>query len=102
MKTFYLIIKGIVLAIFLIFALINTDKVPFSYLPNQTVEMPLILVLFCSFVLGSLFGLFALFGRLIRLRHENARLRAEVQKAARLATQDISAPVQAAPTSATK
>ena len=43
-----------------------------------------------------IFFLIALFGRLLRLRSENARLRAEVQKSARLATQDIAAPVQAA------
>ena len=87
MKLFYLIIKAIVLIFFLILALINFQRVPFSYLPSQQMELPLIVVMF---------GMFALFGRLLRLRSENARLRAEVQKSARLATQDIAAPVQAA------
>ena len=79
MKLFYTIIKLAILAVLLVFALINTAKVPFFYLPS-------------AFVAGALFGLFALFGRLIHLRNENARLRAEVQKNARLATQDIAAP----------
>ncbi|EGK11784.1 hypothetical protein HMPREF0476_0225 [Kingella kingae ATCC 23330] len=96
MKLFYLIIKAIVLIFFLILALINFQRVPFSYLPSQQMELPLIVVMFGMFVVGAIFGMFALFGRLLRLRSENARLRAEVQKSARLATQDIAAPVQAA------
>ena len=96
MKLFYLIIKAIVLIFFLILTLINFQRVPFSYLPSQQMELPLIVVMFGMFVVGAIFGMFALFGRLLRLRSENARLRAEVQKSARLATQDIAAPVQAA------
>lgn len=94
MKPIYLIIKIIVLVFFLMLALINTQSVPFSYLPGHPVQWPLIVVLFMSFIVGSLLGIFAMFGRLLRLRHENTRLRAEVQKSARLATQDIAAPVQ--------
>ena len=81
-----------ILAVLLVFALINTAKVPFFYLPSESLELPLIVILFGAFVAGALFGLFALFGRLIHLRNENARLRAEVQKNARLTTQDITAP----------
>ena len=92
MKLFYTLIKLFVLLVLLVFALINTARVPFFYLPSEQVQLPLIVVLFGFFVLGALFGLFALFGRLIGLRNENARLRAEVQKNARLSTQDISAP----------
>lgn len=102
MKYLSMAIKFIILIILLIFALINTAKVPFSYLPNQNLELPLIVVLFGAFIAGSVFGLFALFGRLLRLRNENARLRAEVQKSARLATQDIAAPVQTASAPASK
>ena len=92
MKTISTIIKFIILAIFVIFALINTTKTTFFFLPNQSVELPLIVILFGAFVAGSIFGVFALFGRLLRLRNENARLRAEVQKNARLTAQDIAAP----------
>ncbi|XXQ67364.1 LapA family protein [Neisseriaceae bacterium B1] len=94
MKPIHLIIKVIVLIFFLILALINTQKVPFSYVPGQEIQLPLIAILFGAFIIGTLFGIFAMFGRLLRLRNENSRLRAEVQKSARLATQDIAAPVQ--------
>ena len=90
MKLFYLIIKAIILIFFVIIALINFHSVPFTYLPSQTVDLPLIVVMF------------ALLGRLLRLRHENARLRAEVQKSARLATQDIAAPAASDTTPATR
>ena len=92
MKLFYTIIKLAILAVLLVFALINTAKVPFFYLPSESLEFPLIVILLGAFVAGALFGLFALFGRLIHLRNENARLRAEVQKNARLTTQDITVP----------
>ena len=99
MKLFYLIIKAIILIFFVIIALINFHSVPFTYLPSQTVDLPLIVVMFGMFVVGALFGLL---GRLLRLRHENARLRAEVQKSARLATHDIAAPAAADTTPATR
>lgn len=94
MKLIYMIIKLIILAFFLIFALMNTQAVPFSYVPGQEVSLPLIVILFLSFMVGALFGVLAMFRRLLSLRHENARLRAEVQKSARLASEDIAAPVQ--------
>ena len=93
MKLFYWLVKLAVLAVLLVFAWINTGSVPFFYLPGQSAALPLIVVLFGAFFAGALFGLFALFGRLVRLRNENARLRAEVQKSARLAAQDLASPV---------
>lgn len=92
LKIFSLIIKGIILVLLLILAFINTERVKFTYLPGQAIEQPLIVVLFGMFVVGCLFGVLAMFGRLLRLRAENHRLRAEVQKSARLTTQDIAAP----------
>ena len=41
MKLFYTIIKLVILAILLVFALINTAKVQFFYLPSEFVELPL-------------------------------------------------------------
>lgn len=83
MKLFYTIVKIIILLAFLILAVSNTQSVQFFYLPAQSVEVPLIVVLFGAFVIGSVFGLFALFGRLLALRGENNRLRGEVKKSAR-------------------
>ena len=74
MKLFYWLVKLAVLAVLLVFAWINTGSVPFFYLPGQSAALPLIVVLFGAFFAGALFGLFALFGRLVRLRNENARL----------------------------
>ncbi|MBP7810868.1 MAG: DUF1049 domain-containing protein [Neisseria sp.] len=95
MKTVYLIIKIIVLLVFLLLAVSNTQAVQFFYLPGQEVSLPLILVLFGAFLVGALFGLLALFGRLLSLRNENARLRAEVKKSARLSSHDVAAPAAA-------
>ena len=95
MKTVSLIIKVFILLIFLVLAVINRQAVQFNYLPEQSVNAPLIVLLFGMFVIGALFGIFALFGRLLRLRAENSRLRAEVKKAARLNNTDIAAPTAA-------
>ncbi|MDO4226610.1 lipopolysaccharide assembly LapA domain-containing protein [Neisseria sp.] len=92
MKIFYTIIKIIILLIFLILAVSNTQSVQFFYLPAQSVDVPLIVVLFGAFVIGSVFGIFALFGRLLALRSENNRLRAEVKKSARTAAADLAVP----------
>lgn len=80
MKTLALIIKGVILLLFLAMAVSNTQTVSFFYLPGQSIELPLIVVLFGAFVIGIVFGMFALFGRLLRLRSETNRLRAEVKK----------------------
>ncbi|ASP17643.1 lipopolysaccharide assembly LapA domain-containing protein [Neisseria sp. 23W00296] len=95
MKAVSLIVKVLILLVFAVLAVINVQSVQFHYLPGQAVEWPLIVVLFGAFLIGALFGLFALFGRLLVLRSENGRLRAEVKKAARLNNTDIAAPAAA-------
>ncbi|HFC4174964.1 TPA: lipopolysaccharide assembly LapA domain-containing protein [Neisseria gonorrhoeae] len=92
MKLIYTVIKIIILLLFLLLAVINMDAVTFSYLPGQKFDLPLIVVLFGAFVVGIVFGMFALFGRLLSLRGENGRLRAEVKKSARLSGQKLTAP----------
>lgn len=89
MKVIYLIIKILILLVFLLLAVSNTQTVSFFYLPGQNVELPLIVVLFGAFVIGIVFGMFALFGRLLGLRSEVNRLRAEVKKHGRMTEQDI-------------
>ena len=95
MKLIYTIIKVIILLLFLLLAVINTDSVTFHYLPGQKADLPLIVVLFGAFVIGIVF---ALFGRLLALRSENNRLRAEVKKHAHLSEKDLAAPVPQQPT----
>lgn len=99
MKPVYLLVKIVILFLFLILAVSNTQTVPFFYLPGQEVQWPLIALLFLLFVLGALVGILAMFGRLLRLRSENNRLRAEVKKTARLGAQDLAAPAAKAPAS---
>lgn len=89
MKLIYNIVKILILLIFLLLAVSNTQTVSFHYLPGQPLELPLIAVLFGAFIIGIVFGMFALFGRLLGLRSENSRLRAEVKKHARVTEQDI-------------
>lgn len=89
MKVVYLVIKLIVLAFFLILALMNTHFVDFVYFPGEVLSWPLIAVLFMSFVIGAIFGVLAMFGRVLRLRSENHHLKTECQKATRLAEQAV-------------
>lgn len=89
MKLIYTIIKILILLVFLLLAITNTHTVSFFYLPGQNVNLPLIVVLFGAFIIGIVFGMFALFGRLLTLRNENNRLRAEVKKYAHLSEKDL-------------
>nr|WP_027010202.1 lipopolysaccharide assembly protein LapA domain-containing protein [Conchiformibius kuhniae] len=95
MKIISLIVKLLILALLLVLALTNTNAVDFFYLPGQSVRLPLIVVMFGLFVVGTVFGIFAMFGRVLRLRGENSRLRREVEKTARLTTSDLAAPAPA-------
>lgn len=97
LKMFSLLVKIVILLVLLVLALSNTQAVQFSYLPGQTIDLPLIVILFGTFVIGAIFGMFAMFGRILRLRSENNRLRNEVEKTARLTPKDIAAPTPAEP-----
>ena len=94
LKIISLIIKVVILLVLFILAAMNVQHVNFSYLPGQAQSLPLIVILLGSFIVGAIFGVFAMFGRLLRLRSENNRLRQEVQKTARLTTKDITAPAE--------
>lgn len=94
LKIISLIIKVVILIILFILAAMNIQQVNFTYLPGQVQALPLIVILLGSFIVGAVFGVFAMFGRLLRLRSENNRLRSEVQKTARLTTKDITAPTE--------
>lgn len=89
MKLIYTIIKILILLVFLLLAITNTHTVSFFYLPGQNINLPLIVVLFGAFIIGIVFGMFALFGRLLTLRSENNRLRAEMKKYAHLSEKDL-------------
>lgn len=95
MKLFSLIIKLLLLTVFIVLAAFNTHIVSFSYLPGSEISLPLILLLLAFFVIGAVFGVFSMFGRLLSLRHENNRLRNEVRKNARIAQEQLQTPTAA-------
>ena len=97
MKLIYTIIKILLLILFLVLAVSNTQTVSFAYLPGQNINLPLIAVLFGAFVIGIVFGMFALFGRLLSLRSENGRLKSEIKKAEKAAAHEAQSAAAAAP-----
>ncbi len=66
----------LVLLVFLVaLAAKNADPVTVQFYFEQAVRAPLIVVLFCAFALGALFGMLALLGMLLRQRREISVLR---------------------------
>lgn len=92
MKFISLIIKILIVLVFFVISINNLQVVPFFYLPGQQIDLPLIIILFGFFVVGAVFGIFSMFGRLLSLRNENNRLRREVEKNAKMNAQSIAAP----------
>ncbi len=80
MKTVYTLLKIVLLLLFLVLAVSNTDSVVFHYLPGQPVSLPLIVLLLAVFVIGAAIGVLAMFRRLLTLRNEAARLQAALDK----------------------
>ncbi|MCP2041277.1 putative integral membrane protein [Neisseria sp. HSC-16F19] len=94
------IIKLIILLLLIILAVFNTAPVHFSYIPGESIELPLIVLLLCFFVIGTLFGMLAMFRRLLTLRNETVRLREEVRKSGRIALEQATAHDSPAPAAA--
>lgn len=88
MKIVYTIIKIVILLAFVLLAVSNTQMTAFHYLPGQAVNLPLIVLLLAFFVVGAVFGVLSLFGRLLTLRNEINRLRSELKKSARVVLAD--------------
>ncbi|PXY97611.1 DUF1049 domain-containing protein [Snodgrassella alvi] len=89
MKIIYALIKIMVLLILLLLAVSNTQMTAFNYLPGQTVNLPLIVLLLIFFIIGAVFGVFAMFGRLLRLRSQVNQLQAKLDKQIKAATQAV-------------
>jgi lipopolysaccharide assembly protein A len=68
-------IRLVLLVLLVAFAAKNTDEVRLNFFFDVVLRAPLIVVLFCSFALGALFGILALLGTLLRQRREIARLK---------------------------
>ena len=80
MKIVYALIKIVILLAFVLLAVSNTQSTAFHYLPGQEISLPLIVLLLGFFVVGAIFGVLAMLGRLLALRNEVNRLRREIRK----------------------
>ena len=80
MKIVYALIKILILLAFVLLAVSNTQSTAFHYLPGQEISLPLIVLLLGFFVVGAIFGVLAMLGRLLALRNEVNRLRREIRK----------------------
>ncbi|MBI0067466.1 MULTISPECIES: lipopolysaccharide assembly LapA domain-containing protein [unclassified Snodgrassella] len=89
MKIIYALIKIAVLLILLLLAVSNTQMIAFNYLPGQIVNLPLIVLLMIFFIIGAVFGVFAMFGRLLRLRSQVNQLQAKLDKQIKAAAQAV-------------
>lgn len=80
MKIVYILIKLVVLIALLLLAISNTQTVTFNYLSDQAINLPLIALLLIFFIIGAVFGVFAMFGRLLQLRNHTNQLQKQVKK----------------------
>ncbi|HUG78135.1 MAG TPA: LapA family protein [Burkholderiales bacterium] len=72
-------IRLILFLLLVAFAAKNVDPVTLRFYFDLAFELPLVVALLASFVLGALFGLVALVGALVRSRREAARLRKQLR-----------------------
>ncbi len=84
MKYFYRLLKVIILLALLVIALKNTQLVDFNWVIGEKLQWPLITLLLIFFVIGTVFGIFSMLGRVMSLRNENIRLRRELIKNAKI------------------
>ncbi len=89
MKYIYRLIKLAILLALLVIAIKNTQIVDFNSVFGQPVKWPLIVFLLIFFVVGTVFGIFAMLGRIMTLRNETIRLRRELSKNAKISQQEL-------------
>ena len=68
----------VVLILGLFFGLLNADPVPLNYYLG-TRELPLSLLLVLAVLVGAVCGALASLGIVLRMRHENSRLRKQIR-----------------------
>jgi uncharacterized integral membrane protein len=72
-------VRLIVFVLLVAFAAKNADPVTLRFYFDLAVQTPLVVVLFAFFLAGTLFGMLALIGTLLRQRREIARLKKQAQ-----------------------
>ena len=88
MKIVSLIIKIALLCVLLFFTMQNTHSVEFFWNSGKSASMPLIVLLLITFIIGAIFGILAMLGRILTLRHEVASLQRERKKAEKIAAKE--------------
>lgn len=89
MKIIDTLIKIVVLLALLLLAVSNTQMISFNYLPGQMLNLPLIVLLLIFFIIGAVFGVFAMFGRLLSLRSKVNQLQLRIDKQTKTASQSV-------------
>jgi lipopolysaccharide assembly protein A len=74
-------VRLVVFVLLVAFAAKNTDNVTLNFYFGLALQAPLVLVLFCFFAAGALFGMLALVGTLLRQRRRIAALGREAPPA---------------------
>jgi uncharacterized integral membrane protein len=75
MQAFVWILRFLIVVILVWFAVKNSQPITIQGLPGQTLEGPLVFILFVAFVGGVLIGILAWVPTVVRQRREIARLR---------------------------
>ncbi len=75
------ILRLVVFVVVLLFALKNTGPVDVSFFADHVIsDVPLIVVMLATFVLGAIFGLLITAPAIVRRRREAARLRRDLAR----------------------
>lgn len=91
------ILRLVVFVVVLLFALKNTGPVDVSFFADHVIsDVPLIVVMLVTFVLGAVFGLLITAPAIVRRRREAARLRRELARLEERQRQPAAAPREAA------
>ncbi|AOX99322.1 lipopolysaccharide assembly LapA domain-containing protein [Jeongeupia sp. USM3] len=79
MRYLFWLIKFLLFVVLFGFAMHNAEPVALNFFLGYVWQAPLALLLLISFVLGTVFGILAVLGKVIRLRRELVSLRKEVR-----------------------
>lgn len=80
MRIIYLILKIAILVLLLAFTMINMNRVQFFWAPGKSVEWPLVVFIFIAFVIGAVFGMLAMSGKIFNLKNQVRKSKGEVKK----------------------
>jgi uncharacterized integral membrane protein len=80
MRVVNLAIRLVLFILLLVFAAKNTEPATLHFIFDVAVSAPLVVLLFAFFVAGSVFGVLALLGTMLRQRREIVRLKRDARR----------------------